>query len=377
MPDAEWSRRFAKGVSLLVLILIAVSTYRFGGLPPLVRGRGLAALIDPVGHASEVAAVRESRLTLTKGSVLLGERYTGQGLLNTFTESGWLVVVVAAVVLWTWRRDRASAIRLLLIVALAFIFLGSAGSRGPLVFTALCGLAALTLRIRPSNRHLAWAAVGIGVLVLLIMPLSKGARAGTDLGSRVDAAWVRVTEGNGRNTAHIINLVDSGRLEPFHGRLVLERSLAVLPGVAKKDPFAYRLNLLVNGSGRNTTGYLTPTQFGLLYAEGRFVAVLAGYAACGALFGLIWRAILRIRSRVGVVLAPIVAITLGKAAITGVPGMIAALSMAVFALAVMWVPVWLNEMGRRSNLSGVDSNAVRSARGLVIRDHRGAHGSST
>jgi hypothetical protein len=149
-------------------------------------------------------------------------------------------------------------------------------------------------------------------------------------------------DGNGRNTAHIINLTDDGKITVGHGSLLAERGRAVLPGVRDTEPFAYRVNQLVNGTNRNSTSYLTPTQFGLLYADGRWYGVLLGYLFSGAMLGAGWRALTRRTSVGSSLFAACAAVLLGKLAITGAPGLIASLGVAALAVAIVLTPAWIS-----------------------------------
>ena len=358
--DRQTVRDVGIGLGILVAILTGITAYRFKGVPPMLSG-GFRSLLDPVGNAEQVALIREGRRSLTKGSVLLGDSYQGQGLMNVFSEVGWMLAVAVAVLYWSWRRTRGSVATVGLVILLMFVFQGSTGQRAPLIFAVLCGVAAMSMRIRLRGEAILGAAVVMIGFVLLIMPLAKGEKAGVDLLSRVEAAWTRVTDGNGRNSAHIVNLIDSGQLKPFHGSLFAERATAVLPGVASQDPFAYRLSGLVNGTGTNKTGYATPTQFGLLYAEGGPTTVLLGYAATGALIGGLWRMIMRIRGPAGAAAASVSVVVLGKIAITGAPGMAASAAVLALAVGIVMAPSAL-----RSLLGRDQSEPPNSAARTVV-----------
>ena len=186
-----------------------------------------------------------------------------------------------AALVWRWTRTTWSLVQFIGTSVLAFIFLASAGARLPLILAAIAVVAAITLTARPKVQSMvAISVVSIG-LVLLIMPLSKGVSGGESIPERVEATYTRVTEGNGRNNAEIVNLINDGRLPLQHGGVFLQRTEAMLPGVSSSTPFAFTLTRLAYGTNTNTTGYSTPTQYGLLYADGGPLGVLFGYLLSG------------------------------------------------------------------------------------------------
>ena len=252
-PDERQLSNLSRGLVLLVLILVSVSVYRFGSVPPLLRG-GFSALLDPAGNADQVALIRENRKLLTKGAQLLNQAYAGQGALNAFAELGWRIALVVAALVWRWTRTTWSLVQFIGTSVLAFIFLASAGARLPLILAAIAVVAAITLTARPKVQSMvAISVVSIG-LVLLIMPLSKGVSGGESIPERVEATYTRVTEGNGRNNAEIVNLINDGRLPLQHGGVFLQRTEAMLPGVSSSTPFAFTLTRLAYGTNTNTTG---------------------------------------------------------------------------------------------------------------------------
>ncbi len=332
-PTAEAVRSLVIGLMLLVGALVVLGLFAFRGLPPLLTG-GFESLLDPVGHADQATVIRETRLSLTKGHTLLGEEYEGQGIINAASETGWRIAVVVALLLWSWTRTKRSLQLLLLVCALAFVFLGSAGSRSPLLLCVVAAFAALAIRYRLKTQHLVITGLVAVAFTLLIMPLAKGASGGETATQRLTATIERITDGNGENNAQIVHLIGTGSLEPERGGLFVERLQAMVPGTSTQDPFALRVTRMAYGTGNQTTGYSTPTQFGLLYADGGPAGVLGGYLLSGALLALAWRRIVCIRSPLGAVVAVEGAILLGYLSVTGIHGVLATAPVAAIALLV-------------------------------------------
>lgn len=333
VPGPQVRRSMTIGLAVLVGVLVAMGFVTFGGLPPLLSG-GFSSLLDPLGHADQAALIRETRLSLTKGHTLLGEAYAGQGIINAVTEAGWRIAVITAVLCWTWSRTKRSLQVLLVVALLAFVFLGSAGPRSPLLLCVVAGLAALAIRYRMRVKHLMGAGLVALGLTLLIMPLSKGATGGETATQRFSATVERVTNGNGQNNAQIVHLITIGSLEPEGGRLFVERLQAMIPGVSAGDPFALRLTRLAYGGTSRTTGYSTPTQYGLLYADGGAPGVLIGYVVSGAVLALGWRRIVRLRSPLGAIVAVEGAIQLGYISVWGIHGVLSTAPVAALALLI-------------------------------------------
>jgi hypothetical protein len=339
VPGPAESRCYGRGLILLVLGLCVLGLLTFGGIPPMLAG-GFSSLLDPVGHADQAALIRETRLTLTKGHTLLGEQYAGQGIVNAANESGWRIAVIVAVLYWSWERSKRSLFLLLTVCVLSFVFLGSAGSRSPVILCGIGFVAALAIRYRLRMRHLVlMGAAGLAAM-LLIMPLSKGASGGVSAGDRTAEVIERITEGNGQNNAQIVRLISAEGLELQNGGLLVDRLLAMLPGASPGDPFALQVTRLAYGANAETTGYSTPTQFGLLYADGGALWVLVGYVLSGLLLALAWRRIARVTSPLGAAIAVEGAISLGYLSVSGIHGVLSAALMAALALSVVVSP-WL------------------------------------
>jgi len=337
LPGREEARCYGRGLIILVVGLCLLGLLTFGGVPPMLSG-GFSSLLDPVGNAEQAMLIRETRLSLTKGHTLLGEQYAGQGIISAATESGWRIAVIVAALYWSWERSKRSLYLMLTVCALSFVFLASAGSRAPVI---MCGIgfgAALAIRYHLRMRHLVVAtAVSIGA-VLLIMPLSKGTLAGISASERSAEMVERITEGNGQNNAHIVRLVSVDSLEMQHGGLLMDRLKAMLPGAGSEDPFALQITRLAYGADPETTGYSTPTQYGLLYADGGVLWVLVGYVLSGALLALAWRRIARVASPIGAAIAAEGAITLGYLSVSGIHGVLSSALMAALALSVVVSP---------------------------------------
>jgi len=332
-PTADQSKSLTKGLALLVACLVVLGVVSFKGLPVILTG-GLGSLFDPVGNADQVALIRETRLSLTKGHTLLGDAYAGQGFINATCEVGWRVAVIVATLAWSWNRTRSSLLAMLLVDALAFVFLASAGSRSPVILCGIAGIAAIAVRYRLTPKHIAGGMLLAFSLMLLISPLSKGAAGGETLVERSAAVAQRVTDGNGQNNAQIVRLVNSGSLEIENGGLFVERLKAMVPGTSSGEPFALRVTRLAYGSTEQTTGYATPTQYGLLYADGGPVGVIAGYLASGCLLALAWKRIVRIRSPLGAVVAVEGSILLGLVSVSGIHGLLSAAPLTALAVLI-------------------------------------------
>lgn len=336
-PSPRSLKTLGTGIFLLVAVLIVLSVFRFQGVPPLFNG-GLRSLIDPVGNADQVARIREGRRVMTKG-YLVGEQYAGQGVLISLSQAGWQVVVAAAVLRHTWVKTATSRWQLVAVAGLAFLVMGSDGKRAPLALALLAAIGALALRRRVPTRVVVASGLAAFVFLLLISPLSKGAEAGgTSISGRAEAVVTRVTQGNGQNNVAIVNLVDSGRLGVGGGAVFTERILVMIPGAPTGDPFALTVTRLAYGANANTTGFSTPTQFGLLYADGRDIGVLIGYIFTGAVMALGWRGLTRIKSYWGAVFMVQGGILLGYMAVTGVQGVISNGAVTTLAIAVMAIP---------------------------------------
>jgi hypothetical protein len=291
-----------------------------------------------VGNADQAAMIRETRLTLTKGHTLLGEQYAGQGIVNAANESGWRIAVIVGVLYWSWERSRRSLFLMLTVCVLSFVFLGSAGSRSPVILCGIGFVAALAIRYRMRMRHLVVMGVAGLAAVLLIMPLSKGASGGISTGDRTAEVIERVTEGNGQNNAQIVRLITAESLDLQNGGLLVDRLRAMLPGTSSGDPFALEVTRLAYGGDSETTGYSTPTQFGLLYADGGALWVLVGYVLSGLLLALTWRRIASVTSPIGAAIAVEGAISLGYLSVSGIHGVLSAALMAAVALTVVVSP---------------------------------------
>jgi len=343
-PNSSELRSLRIGLTLLVGMLTGLAVYRFGGLPPMLTG-GISSLLDPVMNAEQATLIRETRRSLTKGQ-LIGEAYSGQGIFNAASEVGWQISVAGAVLYWSWARTRGSAWGLAVVAVLAFAILGSAGARAPLLFCGIAAAAALALRFRPTTRQLVAAGCVAAVLALLIMPLSKGAAAGVSVTERASALVERISNGNGRNNAEIVRLIDIGSLDIAEGELFVERAEAMIPGISPTDPFALRVTRLAYGSTERTTGYSTPTQFGLLYADGGPLVVLLGYMLSGGLLAVLWRQIARLRSPAGALVAVQGSILLGYLSVTGIHGLIANGAVAALLVLVAAGPAGWSRLSR-------------------------------
>jgi hypothetical protein len=368
VPVPDRLRALGAGIWFLVSVLSLVSIWRLGGVPPMLTG-GFSSLIDPLTHADKVAEIRETRRVLTKG-YLVGETYQGQGILNALTEAGWQVAVIAAVLRYGWDRSSASLRQLIAVGALTFVFLGSMGQRSPLVLAFLVAAGAAALQFRFSTRRLtAFALVGFAFL-LFISPLSKGEAGGTGIVDRQIAIARRITEGNGQHNVAIVRLVDSGVLEARNGGLFVDLTLLMVPGAPAAEPFTLTVTRLTQGVGANTTAFSTPTNFGYLYADGKETAVILGYGIVGAVMGLLWRFLLRMRSYVGAILLVQGAVLLGYMSVTGIQGFAANAAMTCVSLAVLLVPQQLSDLLQRRHDVRLKARSVRARHAETTRRNR-------
>lgn len=324
------------GIGMLVTALVITGLWRFQGLPPILLG--FASLVDPDAAGGDAAMIRESRRSLTKGHTLMGDEYQGQGVLNNVTEAGWQLVVSVVVLLLAKRLVRRRYLGWATL-GLAFVFLTSSGSRSPVVMAI--GVAALTLffsRSVPRKAMLTVAALGSG-LTLLIMPLSKGAdQAGGTVIGRLAALVERVGYGNGQNNVAIIRLVESGDLPIAYGGLIIERAIAMLPGVSTDTPFAFRLTQLAYGGGSNVTGYSTPTQFGLLYADWGQVGVVPGYIMTGLVIGLGWKFVLSLRHFLAPTIGSLASVHLSYISVAGIHAVLVSVLVVSALLLFVLIP---------------------------------------
>lgn len=343
MSPAERRSTFV-GLMILVLGLLILGFINFGGVPPLLTG-GFSSLLDPTANADQASVIRETRRSLTKGQ-LIGESRAGQGVINQATSVGWRIAVVVAVLYWNWTRTRRSIQLLALVSVLAFIFMGSLGMKSPMVICAASGVAAFAVLQRMRSRQIIIATL-IGVsFVLLIMPLSKGDSVGVSTVERSASLSQRVTDGNGKNNAQIVRLISSGGLELQRGGLFYERLAVMAPGARPENPFALRLTRLAYGAGSSTTGYASPSQYGLIYADFGPFGVIAGYAFTGGLLAMVWRLMTRIRAPFGAAIATEAAISLGYVSITGVHGLLSSVPVAALALLIASGPLGWSRVTR-------------------------------
>ena len=172
-------------ILLLSSVLVVISCYRHGGLPPLFS-TGLRSLIDPVSNFADVEAMREGRRSMTKG-YLLGKEYAGQGLLNAISEMGWQLVVVATACRALLNGVRRSLLFSGFFCLISFLFLGSTGHRSPIAFAAV-GVVVSYMLYRDVNMKKIFLSLGLMLaLMIFIAPLSKGAKAGSSISERQEA----------------------------------------------------------------------------------------------------------------------------------------------------------------------------------------------
>lgn len=355
VPEARTLGQLWRGIVLWVAILVAIDIYRFQG-PPLLLTQGLGAIIDPVSNPDQVGSIRDARLQLTKAHLVGEAAYAGQGVLNTLTKAGWQIAAVSTVLWASWDKTRAAYVRAGAVVLIAFVFMASTGVRAPILVALVGVISVLVIRFRPTVRQVALSAVASVVVLLFIMPLGKGERAGSDLGSRYTAAVERVSQGNGQNNAHIVRLVDAGSLEPMYGGLFIERFAVMIPGPDAGEPFGLRLTRLAYGADSNTTGFSTPTQFGLLYAEGGPWMVLFGYGLSGLLLAVIWARLARISQWYGPLVLAQGGFALAYISVTGVHGLMTSAGVLVAAILVIQLPLMSAKVADRRPAANLDSS---------------------
>ncbi|WP_153392892.1 O-antigen polymerase [Ornithinicoccus halotolerans] len=353
--QTDTSRDLQTGLWILTGILAAIGSWRLGNVVT-VRS-GVSWLLSPSQASSELASIRESRRLLTKGHLLLGEEYQGQGFFNALTDIGWQAVVAIAVLLLAskgWKQ----AWTCLFPIVLAFAFLVSSGVRTPVILASIVGATTMMLTRPPRARTFVSLSCLVAAIVLIIMPLSKGAeRGGESLGERFMALVERVTDGNGRNNAAIVELVNSGDLPVGYGSLFLERLAVMVPGVNADAPFAFRLTQLAYGGGNNVTGYATPTQYGLLYADWGPVGVLFGYLFTGILLAVVWNLVLRVEHDAAPALAGVAVMHLAYMSITGVHGLLTTAALLAAVGGVVFAPGWLSRHWRAGRTSASEEDA--------------------
>lgn len=332
--DVQTQVHYLTGAILLLTgFLVVISCYRFGGLPPLFS-MGLRSLIDPVSNLADVDAIREGRRSMTKG-YLLGKEYAGQGFLNALSEIGWQMVVVATACRALLKGLRSSYLFSGLICLTAFLFLGSSGHRSPIAFAAVGVVVSFMLYKDVNMKKLFTSLLLMLALLIFIAPLSKGEKAGVSIQQRQEAIVKRISMGNGQNNVAIVKLVESGILPLGHGSVFLEKILVMIPGAPKQRPFALRLTELAYRGGENVTGFSTPTQFGLLWADGAIIGVLIGYACCGCVIAIVWRLLGRLRGPWAPVVAVQGALLLGYCSVTGVPAILSSTILMTVCLGLM------------------------------------------
>jgi hypothetical protein len=287
-PDSL--QRHWLAIVVFAAALIAMGTYLFRGLPPALSA--FETLINPLGHEGIYGEVREARREITKGYVLGESAWRGQGLMLTVSAVAWPMLAIMALSVWFKVRNRKWAVTTIAVTVLMVVYVGGAGQRGPLMFSVLTVLYALSLLRRIHVRTLIVLGVGVIALTLLIIPLGQYTSVGTSIQTRAQVATQRIFLGNASNSVMVMELAESGKLPYGWGRVIGERIYSSLPGIQVREPFAYRLAQLREEGGGRTT-YASTSYLGSWYADFGWPGVLLGFVATGAALAWVQTVLLR------------------------------------------------------------------------------------
>ena len=279
---------FYGGVSLLLLAL-AISTYRYQGLPPVAHVvRELAT-----GHADvdELAGFsKDSRLSLSSGHWTHDTPQRGKGIAGRFLRIAFPYLLCICLGMHLYTRRRHWLYYSVIVAGITTLYVGGDGTRAPLANAAMVVVVFFSYVKPITYRHLTFAASAVFVL-LIVMTLtsSKGLGYFHDLASFreiIEPLLLRFGA-NGFDDVAVIELVGDNQLEYHCGLLFLEQLLAPIPGVRLQDiPFDLRLWHLMDPYSTEHV-FATTTLLGLIYLDGGILGVLVVYGLLGVLIARI------------------------------------------------------------------------------------------
>jgi len=278
------TRRYGWALWTMAGILIALGTFLYRGLPPILNS--LDAVLSPGDNPEDVLRINETRRDLTKGYVFGEAEYRGQGVLRIVLSRGWGYLAIFSIAAYLLRgsRSRRASLRLpwqpIAITLMGMIYVGGTGVRAPIVIHIVAVIIGLSMMVRFSMRSLAGGASVIALVIFVVAPLGGETESRGTAQDRASNAAQRVFLGNGSNNILIMQAIENGAITQGWGRLHVEQLQAALPGVSGNAPFSNRLSQM-RGGKRAETSYASPTYFGVLYADFGAIGTLAGYGLIG------------------------------------------------------------------------------------------------
>lgn len=331
--EGKWQgtrERMMVVILALWLALMALSIFNLGRIPSL--SSVLLPLLDPTGSADINREISQLRLQSTK-SQWFGGAYRGQGAIRLFLDIGWRYIF-ALVWLRHWRlREIRSLTLALSISASGCVFLVASGVRSSVLLAIAVTFVAYSLLTAIDTKQLLRGAVVLFVLAVFVSPLSKQTLGNETITNRAVTTFERIFSGNGDNNAHILDFLESGKLEFGNGAILQERITAAIPGGSSgsgERPFPNRIAVLITGSQR-TTFFASPTQFGLLYADFAEWGIVLGYAVTGVGLGIAEPAIRRrqrFKTETNFAFVATVTYTIGAWVFTGITDVIVGVVLA-------------------------------------------------
>lgn len=285
------SKNLRTAVVVTVLVLFAFQIYAHNGIPPY--GPAVRSMFTGDGESRVI--LRDTRQVLTKGQ-LIGVAYRGQGVIKILTETGWQLVIGTIGASYGFRKPLFSLPASAALVTFGVLNISTNGVRAAVIGLAAAGLLAFASVRKISLSRRATIAVFGAAFLLLIIPLSKSAQQSSGLADRAAAVVGRVSSGNGDHDADILILLETGELEQQNGAIFAEKTAAMVPGVTagNGEPFALRLTRMIYDVSETNTSYSTPTQLGLLVADGGNAGVVVGYFLTGIVIAVSWRIVYKL-----------------------------------------------------------------------------------
>jgi hypothetical protein len=344
------------GVALLAttVFLIVLGTFQYSGPPPVLKALG--SLLNPARNRNALNAIATQREEFTKGYVIGGEGYKGQGAISQILQVGWPFVVITAMALYARRRRPIWLIAAGGLFLLGAAYVGGVGERSHIVMISVAVLFAASYLVRIHQVHVILGACALLALIFFIAPLSPQLSAANTAQDQAAIARDRVLVVEGENNLRVMQLHHEGRLPYQWGKVHWEKIVASLPGKGGGVPFALRLSELRSGASRST--YSSLTYFGAWYADFGPLGVVVGYAIAGVLANVAENSFRRRRKTVlSLPVISLVSIAFVNMAIGSlVGGAVTVLTiMAVYAF--LWVLLALQPRGNATEPSRKLSHA--------------------
>jgi hypothetical protein len=273
------------GCLLLLIIALAISTYRYQGLPPVTHViRELAtgrADIDELARYS-----KDARMSLSSGHWTYDTPQRGNGIAGRFLRIAFPYLLCITLGVYYSTRSRLWLYYSTIVGALAIFYVGGDATRAPLATASIIVVVFLSFVKPIGARHLVvTSAVIFAFLVISTMTSSKGLRQYYESGSVSHIAEAIVTRlgANGVDDVAVIELIQDNQLDYHYGLLFLEQLLAPIPGVRLQEvPFDLRLYYLIDPYSTDHV-FATTTLLGVVYLDGGILGVMVAYCLLGVL----------------------------------------------------------------------------------------------